>query len=152
MNTANMADNCLFRLNGISKTRMSNEPGSNYVLDIPQLTIPAGKTIAIVGRSGVGKSTLLSLLGGLETVDAIDSSVAEFSLFLGSSTDQQHTPQHYDLLSAGAAFPWHRVGRVFQSGYLFPNISVALNIAAPLVGQGKKVTSKQLREVFVKFH
>jgi sulfonate transport system ATP-binding protein len=44
--------------------------GDNQVLRGIDLQIPAGQFVAIVGRSGRGKSTLLRLIAGLETIDA----------------------------------------------------------------------------------
>ena len=44
--------------------------GDNEVLRGIDLHIPAGQSVAIVGRSGCGKSTLLRLIAGLETATA----------------------------------------------------------------------------------
>src|SRR5258708_28733394 len=44
--------------------------GDNEVLRGIALNIPAGQFVAIVGRSGCGKSPLLRLIAGLETIDA----------------------------------------------------------------------------------
>ena len=44
--------------------------GDNEVLRGIDLHIPAGQSVAIVGRSGCGKSTLLRLIAGLETITA----------------------------------------------------------------------------------
>ena len=44
--------------------------GDNEVLRGIDLHIPAGQSVAIVGRSGCGKSTLLRLIAGLESITA----------------------------------------------------------------------------------
>jgi molybdopterin-binding protein len=44
--------------------------GKRVVLDVPELSVPAGTTYALLGSSGAGKSTLLRILGLLERPDA----------------------------------------------------------------------------------
>jgi hypothetical protein len=51
--------------------------GDNEVLRGIDLHIPAGQSVAIVGRSGCGKSTLLRLIAGLETATAGTISLSE---------------------------------------------------------------------------
>lgn len=62
MNTARLNQGIPLLLNGVSKRY-----GSNQVLNALDLHIAAGQFIAVVGRSGGGKSTLLRLLAGLES-------------------------------------------------------------------------------------
>ncbi len=61
MNTARLNQGTPLLLNGVSKRY-----GNNTVLNGLDLHIPAGQFVAVVGRSGGGKSTLLRLLAGLE--------------------------------------------------------------------------------------
>ncbi len=46
---------------------MTKRYGDNTILNELDLHIPSGQFVAVVGRSGGGKSTLLRLLAGLET-------------------------------------------------------------------------------------
>ncbi|WP_318392316.1 aliphatic sulfonates ABC transporter ATP-binding protein [Enterobacter sp.] len=62
MNTARLNRGIPLLLNGVAKRY-----GQNTILRDLDLHIPAGQFVAIVGRSGGGKSTLLRLLAGLET-------------------------------------------------------------------------------------
>ncbi len=64
MNPARLNQGTPLLLNGIIKRY-----GDNTVLNELDLHIPAGQFVAIVGRSGGGKSTLLRLLAGLEAPD-----------------------------------------------------------------------------------
>lgn len=69
--------------------------GSRTVLDVAELEIPAGETLALVGPSGSGKSTLLRLLGLLESPDA-------GRVFVGG---REVTPRDRDVrLEMAAAF------------------------------------------------
>jgi ABC-type nitrate/sulfonate/bicarbonate transport system ATPase subunit len=61
---------------GISLTGVTRMLGGRRVLDGLDLVVPAGRRIAVVGRSGVGKSTLLSLVAGLDEPDSGEVSVA----------------------------------------------------------------------------
>jgi len=62
MNTARLTRGTPLLLNGVTKRY-----GENTILNALDLHIPAGQFVAVVGRSGGGKSTLLRLLAGLET-------------------------------------------------------------------------------------
>ncbi|WP_339025542.1 aliphatic sulfonates ABC transporter ATP-binding protein [Leclercia pneumoniae] len=61
MNTARLNQGTPLLLNGVTKRY-----GDNTILNQLDLHIPAGQFVAVVGRSGGGKSTLLRLLAGLE--------------------------------------------------------------------------------------
>ena len=67
MNTARLNQGTPLLLNGVTKRY-----GENTILNALDLHIPAGQFVAIVGRSGGGKSTLLRLLAGLESPNGGD--------------------------------------------------------------------------------
>src|SRR5689334_8203025 len=87
------------------------------------LEVQRGEYVAIVGESGVGKSTLLNLVAGLDLPDR--GSVALDGVELTSLNDAGRT-----LLRRG------RVGFVFQAFHLLPHLTVAQNVALPLALNG----------------
>src|SRR5512139_1584526 len=89
------------------------------VLKGVSLTIAAGELAAIVGPSGVGKSTLLHLLGGLERPTAGAIRYGETDLAVLSDVDL-------------ARFRNRRVGFVFQFHHLLPEFSALENVMMPL--------------------
>jgi len=96
------------------------------------LEVRRGEYVAIVGESGVGKSTLLNLVAGLDLPDR--GSVALDGTELTSLDDRART-----LLRRG------RVGFVFQAFHLLPHLTVAQNVALPLSLNGIDGATAQYR-------
>ncbi len=92
--------------------------GERVIFDGIHLSIPRGKVTAIMGPSGIGKTTLLRLIGG------------------------QILPQHGKILFDGNDIPQlsrkalyetrKRMSMLFQSGALFTDMSVYENVAFPI--------------------
>ena len=111
------------RLAGCAKTFADG----TRALEPVQLDINPGETLVLLGPSGCGKTTMLRIIAGLEQPDAGGQ------VFFGA---QDVTPQPIEQ---------RRVGMVFQSYALFPNMSVAENIAYGLKVRGMPAAEKKQR-------
>jgi polar amino acid transport system ATP-binding protein len=97
--------------------------GALTVLDDVSLSVKKGEIIAVIGRSGSGKSTMLRCINGLERIQGGDITVDGVRVN-DPATNLRNLRQ--------------QVGIVFQSFNLFPHLSVAGNITlAPRVVKGK---------------
>jgi len=94
-------------------------PGRPPVLEGLSFTLAAGEYLAVMGESGVGKSTLLNLIAGLDRPDA--GTVALDGVELTDLDDDALT-----LLRRRS------MGFVFQAFHVLPYLSVAQNVALPL--------------------
>jgi phospholipid/cholesterol/gamma-HCH transport system ATP-binding protein len=92
--------------------------GKRKILNGLNLTIPRGKVVAILGASGVGKTTLLRLIGGQLRPESGHVKVA------GKIIDQLDTTELYALR--------RKMGMMFQMGGLFSDMSMFENIAFPM--------------------
>ena len=101
------------------------------------LSLAAGESVAVVGASGVGKSTLLQCMAGLERWQHGDIRVA--GLNIGPLDDE-----------ARARWRREHVGFVFQAFHLLPYLSVFDNVHLPLLLLGQpnpKRVSEMLQAV-----
>ena len=98
--------------------------GTSPVFKNVSLNVAPGEFVAIVGESGVGKSTLLNCMAGLDTWD--EGSVALKGVELGTQGDDSK-----------ALLRRHHVGFVFQAFHVLPHLDVAQNVALPLLLLGQ---------------
>ena len=100
--------------------RLGKRYGDSVVFRNVSLQVAAGEFVAIVGESGVGKSTLLNCLAGLDTWD--EGTVSVDGTDLATLDDE-----------ARALLRRRQVGFVFQAFHVLPHLDVAQNVALPLL-------------------
>ncbi len=94
-------------------------PGGRQLFRGLDLAVAAGELVAIVGESGVGKSTLLNMLAGLDDVDAGDIRI-EGNKLVGMGEAQRTRLRR------------ERIGFVFQAFHILPYLTLRQNVALPL--------------------
>lgn len=125
-----MDDTPLIQLNGVSRSFVSKTAALD-ILHKADLSIKQGETIAILGASGIGKSTLLNIIGTLDKPDEGNL------LFRG----EQILGYNDEKL---AAFRNKNIGFVFQFHYLLQGFTAVENVMLPglISGQSKKTIEK----------
>ena len=83
------------------------------------LAVDRGEMVAIVGASGVGKSTLLQVVGGLDRINGGTIRIGDTDMTMADD-------------DARVAFRNRHVGFVFQFHHLLPEFTAAENVAMPL--------------------
>jgi putative ABC transport system ATP-binding protein len=108
-------------------------PRSKTVLQDISFELAAGDYVAVMGESGIGKSTLLNLIAGLDRPDS--GEVVFYGEELSSMSDDEAT-----LLRR------KHMGFVFQAFHILPFLTVAQNVALPLElnGAGDKASAKRV--------
>jgi putative ABC transport system ATP-binding protein len=125
----------LVRLEAVSKSYGS---GSSQleVLDGVELELPQGETTSLIGRSGTGKSTLLSLIAGLMRPNAGHVYIA------GQPMDQLND-------DARASLRAERIGFVLQADNLIPFLTAVENVELAIgFGAGRRSNARARELLF----
>ncbi|HNP52917.1 MAG TPA: ABC transporter ATP-binding protein [Nitrosomonas nitrosa] len=111
-----MKNTATLELRGISKTYGNGR----QVLSDLSYTLAAGEYVAIMGDSGVGKSTLLNLIAGLDTPDTGEIWVDGIAL---SANDDD----------AATRLRRRHFGFIFQAFHVLPHLTLLQNVSLPLL-------------------
>ena len=126
-------------VSGLNKTYETGTQRLHVLRDV-EMEVAAGEMLAIVGASGVGKSTLLHRLAGLERADSGDIRIGDTDL--RSLTD-----------AALVDFRNRTVGFVFQFHHLLPEFNASENVEMPMriariaVAEGRRRAAELLGRV-----
>jgi phospholipid/cholesterol/gamma-HCH transport system ATP-binding protein len=112
--------------------------GEQQVLKGIDLAVNKGETLAVLGKSGTGKSVLLRLLIGLEKADA------GLICIRGHETTNLQMDQLNEMRL--------RVGFLFQEGALYDSLTIAENVAFPLRRHSKMADSERQEKVRTLLH
>src|ERR1035438_5563985 len=103
--------------------------GSHNVLNGINLSVNRGQTLAVLGRSGTGKSVLLRLIIGLETPDSGSIRIHGQNI-VGLALDRMGEIRK-------------KMGFLFQHAALYDSLTVAENVAFPLVHHRKDMSGSE---------
>ena len=122
-------ENCFIHIEKISKSFREGD-FNRQVLNGCSLCINKGEFLAIIGKSGTGKSTLLNLISGIDQPD-------DGSIFL----DHQNLTELSEL--ERTLFRRNQIGFIFQFFNLIPTLTVLENVTMPLELAGVPLSNAQ---------
>jgi phospholipid/cholesterol/gamma-HCH transport system ATP-binding protein len=118
----------------ISVRNVHKSFGSQVVLDGVSMEIEPGKTTAVVGPSGVGKSVLLKLIMGIMTPDEGEIFIEGENITAARSESRKNEIRR-------------SLGVLFQTAALFDSLTIYENIAFPLLERTRCSAAKAHRKV-----
>lgn len=124
----------VLRAVGLTKTYATGRGQLELFRDL-DLEVHAGEMVAIVGESGVGKSSLLHLLAALDRPTSGE-------VWCGEDRLSEFTP------AQAADFRNRDIGYVWQFHYLLPEFSAVENVAMPLLARGESRTAALEQAMF----
>ena len=116
---------------------LSKRYGEVAVFSDISLEVASGEFVAIIGESGVGKSTLLNCMAGLDSWDS--GRVLLDGVDIGMLDDEQR-----------ALLRRRQIGFVFQAFHVLPHLDVAQNVGLPLMllkAPDKAANDQRVREM-----
>ena len=104
-----------------------------HALDAIDLSISQGDYVSIMGVSGCGKTTLLNILGLLDTPSSGDY------ILSGINTSEMNDDEMANIRST-------KIGFIFQSFHLIPRLTAAENIEIPMIlaGHSQKMRAEKV--------
>lgn len=127
----------IIKVENLKKVYSSDTGGETIALRGVDIQIERGKMVAVMGPSGSGKSSLLHILGGIDT--PTEGKVSIEGKDITVMTDKQL-----------AEFRNSYIGFVFQFHYLLAEFSALENTAMPLLIRGEKDAFKKAKETLDK--
>lgn len=115
--------------------------GSKLIFDHLSFDLPQGENLLILGDSGIGKSSLLSVLTGLRPTDAGSIS---YTAQGRSFNLNQLSPAEKD------AFRAENMGLLFQQFHLIPNLTVTENLQIVPLMSGQKIPADKISHLLAR--
>jgi lipoprotein-releasing system ATP-binding protein len=120
-----MVDDVVLRADKVAKTYQEGKLRTEVLRDV-SLAVSRGETVAIVGASGTGKSTLLHILGGLDAPSAGEVEVE------GQTMSRLSDRARGNLRNKSLGF-------VYQFHHLLPEFTALENVCMPLLIRGTSI-------------
>lgn len=126
----NKTDKIAIKLNKISKSYIKNKKKIEILKDI-SYEFEYGKTYCIYGKSGVGKTTLIEMIGAIKNVDCGSITIDNVCLQKITENEQSNLRKN-------------KIGFIFQSFNLIDNLNILENVLLPTCFENKQKNNQNI--------